>query len=242
MSEDKDKSLIAHIEELRNTLIKCFTSVIVIFPFAFYISPKILDGFIKILIGKNNITLNFFSPMEVFVVQIKLSLLVSFILAFPYIAKKIWDYIVPALYENERKTISGLTITSTILFVLGSLFCLFMILPLIINFGMSFSGGNINAMFGVSNIINLALGLIFVFGLMFQIPLAVNFLIKWQVLRIEEIAYFRPYVIVGLLIICAVLTPPDIISQILLFVPTYTLFEAGILFSKFNKRGKNERL
>jgi len=234
--EDKDKTLIAHLEELRNTLIKCIISIIVVFPFAFYVSPKALKVFTKIIIGKNNITLNFFSPMEVFVVQIKLALLISAVVAFPYIIKKLWDYIVPALYEKERKIIKSLAIISTILFFSGCLFCLFLILPLIINFGISFSSGNINAMFGISNIINLSLGLIFVFGLMFQIPLIVNFLIKADIIQKSTISSLRPYAVVVLLIICAILTPPDIISQLMLFIPTYLLFELGILFSK---KGKN---
>lgn len=235
MGENKDKSLIAHLEELRSTLICCFVSVIVVFPFAFYYSPKLLNRFIKILIGNNKITLNFFSPMEVFIVQIKMALLASAVVAFPYIIKKLWGYIVPALYENERKYMGRLVLSSTFLFLAGCLFCLFLILPLIINFGMSFSGSNITAMFGVSNIVNLALGLVFVFGLMFQIPLIVHFLIKWNIISKSSIAHFRPYVVIVLLVICAILTPPDIISQLLLFVPTYMLFELGLLFSKDNK-------
>ena len=232
MDNDKDKSLVAHLEELRSTLIKCVISIGVIFPFAFYISPKALNRFVKILIGKNNITLNFFSPMEVFLVQIKLALLISALVAFPYIIKKISDYVTPALYEKERKAISKFVFVSAILFLFGCLFCLFVILPLIISFGMSFSGGNINAMFGVANIINLALGLVVVFGLMFQIPLVVNFLIGCDIVSYQKIACFRPYVTVILLIFCAILTPPDIISQLLLFIPTYMLFELGLLLSR----------
>ena len=239
MDEDKDKSLIAHLEELRNTLIRCLVSIIIVLPFAVYISPRALNKFIKIIIKDHDITLNFFSPMEVFLVQLKLALLISAVVAFPYIIKKIWDYVVPALYEKERKVISGLAISSTLLFFTGCLFCLFMILPMIISFGMSFSGGNINAMFGLSNIINLSLGLIFVFGLMFQIPLIVNFLIRLNIISRNTISAYRPYVVVILLVLCAILTPPDIISQLLLFIPTYMLFELGILFTpKSDKKGE----
>ena len=240
MDEDKDKSLIAHLEELRHTLIRCLISIAVVLPFGLYISPKALDKFTKILIGNHDITLNFFSPMEVFLVQLKLGLLISAVTAFPYIIKKIWDYVVPALYENERKFIAQLAISSTILFFAGCSFCLFLILPMIISFGMSFSGGNINAMFGLSNIINLSLGLIFVFGLMFQIPLIVNFLIRLDIISCATISSYRPYVVVVLLLACAFVTPPDIISQMLLFIPTYMLFELGILFSRGKKSDGQE--
>ena len=238
MPEDKDESIISHLEALRGTLIRCLVSVGIILPFTFYISPKVLDYLIKILISDNKITLNYFAPMEVFILQLKIALLLSVIIAFPYIARQLWNFVLPALYENERKFIGSSVIASSILFVLGVTFCICLILPLIINFGISFAGDNINAIFGVSNVVNLALWLGFTFGLMFQVPLITHMLIKWDILPYETISSKRPYVIVVILISAALLTPPDIISQILLFTPTYLLFELGLLFSK--KKGKKE--
>ena len=232
MKEDKEQSLVAHLEELRNTLIKCILSVVIVLPFVFYFSPKFLNIVTRALIGKNQITLNYFSPMEVFLIQLKLALLVTVAICFPYIAKKIWDFILPALYENEKKFIGMIITYSSILFFAGVGFCLFVILPLIINFGMSFAQNNIHAMFGISNIINLALSLAVVFGIMFQIPLVVKLLIKWDIVSYETISSIRPYVCAVLLILSALFTPPDIISQILLFIPTYTLFEFGLLLSR----------
>ncbi|MCR5262023.1 MAG: twin-arginine translocase subunit TatC [Candidatus Gastranaerophilales bacterium] len=234
--DDQDLSLIEHLEALRATLIKCFTSVAVILPFSFFFAPKTLDFLIGRLVGNNNITLNYFSPMEVFILQIKLALLLSLLAAFPYIAKKIWDFLLPALYEKERNFIRNIVFSSTLLFVFGVTFCLFVILPLIINFGMSFASSHIQAVFGISNIINLALGLSFTFGLMFQVPLVTHFLIKWDILSYEAISSKRPYVVVAILILAALLTPPDIVSQLLLFLPTYLLFELGLIFSKGTKR------
>ena len=177
MPEDKDESLIYHLEELRNVLIKCFCAIGIVLPFAFYISPKALNFLTKTLIGDNNITFNYFAPMEVFILQIKLALLIDIIICFPYISKKIWDFILPALYEKEKKFIKSIVLTSSTLFAAGVIFCIFMILPLIINFGVSFAGDNVHALFGISNVISLALWLGFVFGLMFQVPLVVNLLI-----------------------------------------------------------------
>lgn len=230
--KDKEESLISHIEALRNTLIKCLAAVGILLPFMFYFSPKVLQYLIKILVSDNKLTLNYFAPMEVFIIQIKLALLMAVIVAFPYIIRQLWEFILPALYEHERKFIRNSVFLSSLLFICGVVFCLFMILPLIIRFGMSFAGDNIQAMFGISNIINLALWLCFTFGLMFQVPLIVHLLIKWGILSYETVSSKRPYVVVILLVLAALLTPPDIISQILLFTPTYLLFELGLVFSK----------
>ena len=175
--------------------------------------------------------------MEVFLLQLKLSFLIAAVICFPYIIKNLWDFILPALYENERKFIGSIVIASSALFAFGVLFCMFIIVPMIINFGISFSSHEIHAMFGISNIINLALNLAFVFGLMFQIPLVVNMLIRWDILDYDGISKYRPYVATALLIFSALLTPPDIISQVLLFVPTYFLFELGLMFSPKQKKG-----
>ena len=236
MSDDKDESIISHLEALRSTLIKCFVAVGVMLPFSFYLSPKVLKFVVKVIISDNKIALNYFSPMEVFILQIKLALLMSVVIAFPYIVKKLWDFILPALYEHERKFISAIVVFSSLVFVCGVVFCIFIILPLIIRFGTSFGSEYINPMWGISNLVNLALWLALTFGLMFQVPLIVNMLIKWGIVSYESISSKRPYVVVGLLAAAALLTPPDIISQILLFAPTFLLFELGLLFSKGSKQ------
>ena len=235
MVEDKDESLIVHLEALRSTLIKCFVSVGILLPVCFFFSPRILNLLIKILIGNQNITLNYFAPMEVFILQIKLALLSALVICFPYIAKQLWNFILPALYEKEKLFIKSIVIISSLLFALGVTFCVFVIFPLIINFGMSFAGSNVQAVFGISNIINLALWMGFTFGIMFQVPLVVYMLIKWGIISYDAVSSKRPYVVVILLILAALLTPPDIISQMFLFLPTYILFELGLIFSRNTK-------
>lgn len=236
MVENKDnESLIAHLEALRETLLRCLISLCIFLPVTLFIAPKVLNCLIKMLIGTNNITFNYFSPTEVFILQIKLALVIDLVICFPYIAKKLWDFILPALYEHERKFIKSIVFLSSSLFICGVLFCLFFILPLIIKFGMSFATGQIQAVFGITNVINLSLWLAVVFGLMFQMPLITHSLIKFDIIDYNTIANKRPYVVVGLLILAAILTPPDIVSQIMLFIPTYLLFELGLIFSKGKK-------
>jgi len=218
-------------------LLKCIKAVGIVLIPMLLVAPKCLDVFIRLILrGNNNIALNYFSPAEVFIIQIKFALVLTIILCFPYIAKQVWNFCVPALYDHERKFIKSIVFTSSMLFITGSLFCLFVILPLIINFGMSFATSNIQAVLGISNVVNLSVWLILAFGVMFQLPLITHALIKADIVSFETIKNSRPYVIVGLLIIAGILTPPDVVSQIMLFAPTYLLFELGLLFS----RGKNK--
>ena len=237
--EDKDESIIEHIEAFRRMLLKCITSLGMFYIPIFLISPKCLNILIKILIKDNNIALNYFSPIEVFLLQIKLAFVVDIILCFPYMARQVWKFFAPALYENERKFIKSIVFLSTLLFLIGSLFCLFVILPLVINFGLSFSASNINPLLGISNVVNMSLWMSLAFGLTFQMPLVVHSLIKSGFVEYETFKNMRPYIIVGILVVAGILTPPDILSQISLFLPAYLLFELGLLFSKVKKE-KNE--
>ena len=235
MTEDKDESIITHIEALREMLLKCLKAVAIVLLPMLLVAPKCLDLFIKMILKDNNIALNYFSPAEVFIIQIKFALVLDIIVCFPYLAKQVWNFCVPALYEHEKKFIKSIVLTSSLLFILGALFCLFVILPLIINFGMSFSNENVQAVLGISNVVTLALWLILAFGVMFQMPLIVRALINSDIVSIDTIKNSRPYVIVGLLIIAGILTPPDVVSQIMLFAPTYLLFELGLVFSRKKK-------
>lgn len=239
--EDKDESIISHIEAFREMLIKCMSCLGIFIIPTLFVAPKCLNLLIKLLIRDNNIALNYFSPVEVFLLQIKLALVIDVILCFPYIARQVWKFFAPALYEHEKKFIKSIVFISSTLFILGALFCLFVILPLIINFGMSFATQNIKAVLGISNIINLSLWMTLAFGLMFQLPLITYSLIKSGFVEYKTFENMRPYVIVIILIIAGILTPPDILSQVLLFTPTYLLFELGLLFAKAKtKKEKDE--
>ena len=198
----------------------------------FFAAPCCIGWLIKIMIGNHNISLNYFSPLEVFILQIKTAVVLDLLICFPYIAKKVWDFVLPALHDNERKFIRSIVLASSLLFVTGTLFCIFFILPLIINFGISFMTADIKAVFGISNIITIALWLSVVFGLMFQFPLVTYSLIRSGIVSYQTVKNQRPYIFVAILIIAAVLTPPDVVSQMMLATPTYLLFEIGLYFSR----------
>ncbi len=234
MGDEKEESLISHLEALRETLLKCLISLCIVFPFMFFVAPPVLNKIIDIVIGSTGIKLNYFSPMEVFLIQIKTAFVLDLIVCCPYIAKKIWEFILPALYDNERNFIKSVVFISSLLFISGVAFCIFVMLPFVIKFGLSFSTANINPVFNISNILNLTLIMSLSFGLMFQMPLITHALIKSGVVSYETISDKRPYVIVIILIIAGILTPPDVVSQITLGLPTYLLFELGLIFSRKN--------
>lgn len=232
MPTDKDESLIEHLEALRKVLIKSLIALAIGLAPAFLITPYVIDALIKVMIQDNEITLNFFSPMEVFILQLKTALILDILICFPYIAREVWSFILPALYDNEKKFIKSIVLSSSSLFIIGVLFCLFFILPLVIRFGLSFMTDTIQPVLGIGNIVSLALWLSLIFGIMFQFPLITYALIFSNLVAYETIKSKRAYVFVGILILSGVLTPPDIISQLLLTLPTYALFEIGLFFGK----------
>lgn len=235
---DEDKSLIAHLEALRSILIKCLLSLAIGIVPLFFVAPQVINWLIKVMIDEQSVSLNYFSPMEVFILQIKTALVLDILVCFPYIAKQIWNFVLPALYDNERRFIRSIVLISSTLFIIGVMFCLFFILPMIIKFGLSFATDNITAVFGISNVISLALWLALIFGICFQFPLITYALITNDIVAYEAIKNKRTYVFVGILILSGILTPPDVVSQLMLTLPTYALFELGLYFGKLKKQQK----
>lgn len=238
MMEDKEENLVSHLEALRSTLIKCFVALGIGIVPMFLAAPYCMNLLIKVMITDNDVALNYFSPMEVFILQIKMAVVLDLLLCFPYMARKVWEFLLPGLLENERCFVKSIVLSSSLLFITGVLFCLFFILPLVINFGISFATADIKAVFGISNIVSLALWLSVVFGIMFQFPLITFSLIRSGMVSYEKVQNKRPYIFVSILIVAAFLTPPDVVSQTMLAIPTYLLFEIGLYFSKDKGAGK----
>ncbi len=230
--EDKDATLVMHLQALRKTLIRCLVALGVGIIPAFLLSPFILDFFSQRLMQGGAVVLHYFSPMEVFLLELKLAALLDFVCCFPFLTWQIWRFILPALYENERRVLKSVALTSSFLFVAGVAFFLSLCFPLLLKFGMSFASESVQPVFGISNIYSLAIWLSLAFGGMFQFPIVTYLLIRSGIVSYESVCRKRSYVIVLVLIVAALLTPPDIVSQLMLGVPTYLLFELGLLFSR----------
>ena len=236
---EDDQSFIAHLEALRHTLLNSIFAVVLLSPLGFYFAPKFIDWLIAVSLPDNMPKLHYFSPMEVFIIQLKAGLVLAFIFASPFVAYQVRKFVLPALYENERKFLGWFMALFVILFVSGCAFCIFLILPLVMNFSVGFMSEKLEPTIGLANFVNLASGLILAFGIMFQFPLAVLAGVKFGLVSVETLKNLRPYIIVGILILAAIFTPPDVVSQLLLGVPTWLLFEAGLFAASLIEK-KNE--
>lgn len=232
MTDLSDDKLINHLEALRDTLLHCVFALVIASPIGFLSANYFINALIKWSLPNQLSKLNFFSPMEVFTVQLKIGLVISFIITFPYIIKKIWSFLLPALHKNERNFLKSVVFASSFLFILGVAFCIYFILPMIMKFSMSFATSALQPMLGLSSFINLSGGMMLAFGIMFQFPLLVLALVHFELISVESLQDKRSYVIVLILILAAIFSPPDIISQLLLGVPTYFLFEVGLFVAK----------
>jgi len=229
---EQESSLVSHLEALRRALIRSLAALgIGIIPI-FFASPYVLDFFCEQLAIQGDITLHYFAPMEVFLLQVKISALLDCVLFSPYIAWNIWQFVLPALYENEKRFVRSIAALTSLLFIAGVAFCLIVCFPLVVKFGMSFANGSLMPVFGISNLVSFALWLSLAFGCMFQFPLVTYALIRGGIVSYETVCNKRPYVVVFILVAAALLTPPDVVSQLILGLPTYLLFEAGLLAAR----------
>jgi sec-independent protein translocase protein TatC len=169
-------------------------------------------------------------PAEGFVTYLKICLVFGLLLTSPWIFWQAWAFVSSGLYRHERKFIHVVSPVSALLFVVGSLFFLFMVAPLAMTFFMKFNDAmNLASFWMFEDYINMVLLLMLVFGLAFQMPIAIVFAEQMGLVNVEALVKGRKYVIVALTIIAAMATPPDVISQISLFIPMYALFESGIV-------------
>lgn len=235
--QEQESSLITHLEALRRVMLRSLGALALGIVPLFLVSPYVLDWFCKQIAMQSEITLHYFSPMEVFLLQLKISALLDCVLFSPYIAWNVWQFVLPALYDNEKKFIRSMVALTSFLFVAGVAFCLIVCFPLVVRFGMSFAGETLQPIFGVSNLVSLSLWLSLAFGCMFQFPLVTYALIRGGVVDYKTVCNKRPYVVVAILVFAALLTPPDIISQLMLGLPTYLLFEMGLLAARVTRNG-----
>lgn len=232
MPDNGENTIIGHLEDLRNTLLKIIYAVVVLYPVAYYFSSDIINFLINWCFKETDVQLHYFAPMEVFWQQLQLALVVALALAYPWSVKQVWNFLLPALYKEERKALGSWIFISTFLFFGGMAFSIWLILPLMMKFSIGFSTENVKATIGLANFLNLSGWLTLAFGVMFQAPIAVLLVVRFGLVSAETLAYLRPYVMTAILVLSAILTPPDVVSQVMLAIPTWLLFELGLFAAK----------
>jgi sec-independent protein translocase protein TatC len=220
-----------HLDALRSALLRCLIAIVVLYIPSYFLVPFCIQWLISWCCPPEIGQLNFFSPMAVFIIQLKFALVLALLIACPYCMWQIWSFLLPALYVNERKALKYWIIMASFLFISGVVFCIWLILPLVMQFAVSFASDKLNPVIGLSDFLNLSCGLMLVFGLGFQLPLAVLLCVRFGLVQAQSLKNNRVYVIVGILIVAAVATPPDVVSQIMLAVPMWLLFELGLFFA-----------
>ena len=233
----EQKTLISHLEALRQAILRSLAALAIGIVPLFLASPYVLDWFCAKIQLQGVDALHYFTPMEVFFLQVKIAALLDCVFFSPYIAWNLWRFVLPALYENEKRFVRSIVGLTSVLFVAGGAFCLVVCFPLVVRFGMSFASDSLQPVLGVSSIVSLALWLSLAFGCMFQFPLVTYALVRGGIVKYEMMCRKRPYVVVAVLLLAALLTPPDIVSQLLLGLPTYLLFEMGLFAARFVKKG-----
>lgn len=233
--EEMGQTLIEHLTELRRRLIVSLIAVAVLAGAAFFFSEQIIN-LLTIPAGD----LVFLSPTEAFYTHIKVSLFTGLLIAMPVVLFQVWQFLLPALEQNEKKVLHIIVPVSLVLFIGGVVFCFFVVVPLGMRFLLGFSGPGLQAMLTLNNYISFLLSLLIPFGILFQMPLLQVFLVRFGVVSVARLQRSRKYIYFLIFIVGAILTPPDLVSQVLLAFPIIILFEVGLLVSRVMARKRRQ--
>ena len=237
-SQDQEQPFVTHLVELRDRLLRVILVVFLLFfGLSFYandIYAYLAGPLLKHMpVGSQMIAIEVASP---FLTPFKLTLVVSVFLAVPYILYQAWAFVAPGLYRHERRLVLPLLVSSSVLFYTGIAFAYFVVFPLLFAFITTTAPAGVTVMTDISKYLDFVLTIFFAFGIAFEVPIFTILLIWTGIITRESMVEKRPYIIVLAFIVGAVLTPPDPISQTLLAVPIWVLFELGLFFSRFFTR------
>ena len=229
MSEEK-LPFIAHLEELRKSLIICAVAVGIGFVISYFFSERIFEILMKPLLEvlPSSSSLIFTGLTEAFFTYLKVSFLAGIFVASPVILYQIWSFIAPGLYETEKKHAYPFVIFSTIFFAGGALFGYFMVFPFGFKFFMSFASDVIHPLPSIKEYLSLSTKLLFAFGIVFELPLFILFLSMIGVVNAKMLSSQRKYALVIAFVFSAVLTPPDVVTQLMMAGPVFLLYELSI--------------
>jgi len=230
---DKPEGLMSHLLELRQRLLRMFLAVIIIFvlltPFMqslfVWLTQPLLD---QLPAGNTMIATQVASP---FLTPFKFTFMAAIFLTAPYWLYQLWAFIAPGLYQSEKRFATPLLISSIVLFYCGALFAYYVVFPVVFGFFSKVAPQGVAVMTDITHYYDFVLALFFAFGIAFEIPIATMLLVKTGFVKVEKLKEYRPYVFLACFVIGMMITPPDVISQTLLAVPMYLLYEGGLFFS-----------
>ena len=228
-----EETFISHLVELRDRLVKASIGIALVCAVLFYWpGPAQIYDFIaapmiaSLPAGSKMIATGVISP---FLVPMKVTLVIAFIVALPWVLYQMWAFIAPGLYTHEKRLIAPLVISSSLLFMAGVAFCYFFVFGRVFHFISDFSPSSIAVTPDIENYLDFVMSMCLAFGATFEVPVVVVILVRMGLVSIAKLKEIRPYVIVGAFVIAAIVTPPDIVSQFALAIPMCLLFELGLL-------------
>ncbi|MCP3128742.1 twin-arginine translocase subunit TatC [Shewanella sp. KJ2020] len=238
----QQQPLISHLLELRSKLLKSIASVLIVFICSVYWANDIYHYMAiplmqSLPLGGSMIATDVAAP---FFAPFKLTLVLSFFVAVPYVLFQIWSFVAPGLYKHEKRLVMPLLFSSTVLFYLGIAFAYYVVFPVVFGFFANTAPEGVQVATDISSYLDFVLKLFFAFGLSFEIPIAVVLLCWSGVTSPEDLKQKRPYIIVGAFVVGMLLTPPDVISQTMLAVPMLLLFEGGLFAARFYSKPSDE--
>jgi len=240
--EQQEQTLMQHLVELRDRLLHMVLAILIVFIALFAFSEDIFSIAAEPLLnlmpeGTSMIATGVTSP---FLVPFKLVMLLSVLLTIPYLLHQMWAFIAPGLYRHEKRMATPLLISSVILFYCGIAFAYFVIFPILFGFFIGIAPEGVAVMTDIGQYLDFIIAIFLAFGIAFEVPVATFLLIAAGVTSADKLADKRPYIIIGAFVIGMLLTPPDVISQSLLAVPIWLLFELGLLASRIFLKKKEE--
>lgn len=237
---DPSKSLIAHLIELRKRLLNAVVALLLVFICLFPWAADLYALLAQPLLAKlpqggqmiaTDVTTPFFVPLKV-------AMMAAFLLVLPYIFYQIWRFVAPGLYAHEKRLIVPLIIASTLLFFFGMAFAYFAVFPVVFGFITAAAPQGVAVMTDIDKYLGFVLGMFLAFGVTFQVPVAVVVLVRMGVISVEKLREIRSYVIVGAFVVGAIFTPPDVVSQFMLAIPLWLLYETGIVVAVWMGKGQ----
>jgi sec-independent protein translocase protein TatC len=232
---EASETFISHLIELRNRLLRSVIAILVVFvalfPFARDLYALLAQPLLAALPkGGQMIATDVTTP---FLVPMKVAMMAAFLIALPYVLYQVWSYVAPGMYKHEKRLALPLIVSSVLLFFIGMAFAYFLVFPVVFGFISSTAPVGVAVMTDINKYLDFVLTLFVAFGVTFEVPVVVIVLVQMGMVSVAKLKEIRPYVVVGAFVIGAIFTPPDVVSQIMLAVPLWLLYELGILLAGF---------
>lgn len=228
-------TFISHLVELRQRLVRALVAVLLVLFAILPWAPELYDFMAHPLMralpeGTKMIATGVIAP---FLVPLKVAGVVAFVVALPYVLYQAWAFVAPGLYAHEKKLVLPLVVASTVLFLVGIAFCYFFVFGVVFEFVYKIAPKSISVAPDIENYMSFALSMFIAFGVTFEVPVVVIVLVRSGVVTVEKLKEIRPYVIVGAFVVGAIFTPPDVVSQFMLAIPLWVLYEIGVFIAGF---------